>query len=209
MTAAPDRWGVIDETSIEEARELIGVPLRRDRMQWNDFATQDAIRQFADGVGDDNPLWRDPQYASETRWGRILAPPSFLYSVDATIVAPKLPGVQWIYAGTRWRWYDVIHVNEEFDVSVMFTKMEEKVGKRFGLWVLQTGEITYRRSDGSLLCLAEGRVARTPRREKKQSKKSKHRHKQHPEAEYAPELTTEHRRGETVRVWEEDRKSVV
>ena len=98
MTVAPDRWGVIDETSIEEARELIGVPLRRDRMQWNDFATRDAIRQFADGVGDENPLWRDPEYAAQTRWGRILAPPSFLYSVDATIVAPKLPGVQWIYA---------------------------------------------------------------------------------------------------------------
>ena len=203
MKVAPDRWGVIDETSIEEARELIGVPLRRDRMQWNDFATQDAIRQFADGVGDDNPLWRDPQYASETRWGRILAPPSFLYSVDATIVAPKLPGVQWIYAGTRWRWYDVIRVNEEFDVSVIFTKMEEKIGKRFGLWVLQTGEITYRRSDGSLLCLAEGRVARTPRREKKQSKKSEQRHKQRPKAKYAPEPTTEHRRGKTARIWEE------
>ena len=119
-------------------------------MQWNDYATQDAIRQFADGVGDKNPLWRDSDYASKTRWASLLAPPSFLYSVAATIVAPKLPGVQWIYAGTRWRWYDVIRVDDKFDVSVVFTKMEEKTGKRFGLWVLQTGEITYRKDDGSL-----------------------------------------------------------
>ena len=48
MTVTPERWGVIDEESIQEARELLGVPLRRDRMQWNDYATQDAIRQFAD-----------------------------------------------------------------------------------------------------------------------------------------------------------------
>ena len=52
MTVTPERWGVIDEESIQEARELLGIPLRRDRMQWNDYATQDAIRQFADGVGD-------------------------------------------------------------------------------------------------------------------------------------------------------------
>ncbi|MED5264991.1 MAG: MaoC family dehydratase N-terminal domain-containing protein [Actinomycetota bacterium] len=78
MTVTPERWGVIDEESIQEARELLGVPLRRDRMQWNDYATQDAIRQFADGVGDKNPLWRDSDYASKTRWASLLAPPSFL-----------------------------------------------------------------------------------------------------------------------------------
>ena len=205
MTATPDRWGVIDEASIEEARQLIGVPLRRDRMQWNDFATRDAIRQFADGVGDHNPLWRDPEYASNTRWQGILAPPSFLYSVDATIVAPKLPGVQWIYAGTRWRWYDVIRVDDEFDVSVIFTRVEEKTGKRFGLWVLQTGEITYQRSDGGLLCIAEGRVARTPRREKQSTKKPELNQKTQPEITYTPELTDEQRRGKTDRMWEDTR----
>lgn len=109
-----NRWGVIDEESIAEARELMGVPLRRDRMQWNKSATRDAIRQFADGVGDDNPRWRDAEAA--------VAPPSFLYAVDATIVAPKLPGVQWIYAGTRWRWYDTIRVNDTFDVTATFTE---------------------------------------------------------------------------------------
>ncbi|MDG2111551.1 MAG: MaoC family dehydratase N-terminal domain-containing protein, partial [Actinomycetota bacterium] len=164
-----DRWGVIDERSIAEARELIGVPLRRDRMQWNEVATGDAIRQFADGVGDDNPLWRDPDYASRSRWGGTIALPSFLYAVDATIVAPKLPGVQWIYAGTRWRWYDVIREDTRFDVEASFTRMDTKTGKRFGLWVLQTGEIVYRGDDGAVLCIAEGRVARTPRRRKSSS----------------------------------------
>ncbi|MBQ30765.1 MAG: hypothetical protein CL434_13355 [Acidimicrobiaceae bacterium] len=163
MTDTDDRWGVIDERSIAEAHDLIGVPLRRDRMQWNEFATADAIRQFADGVGDDNPLWRDRGYAAAAGLDQPLAPPSFLYAVDATIVAPKLPGVQWIYAGTRWRWYDVVREGDGFDVDARFTQMEEKTGRRFGLWVLQTGEIVYRRSDGGLLCVAEGRVARTPR----------------------------------------------
>ena len=50
-TDADQRWGVIDEQSIAEARELLDVPLRRDRMQWNNVATRDAISQFADGAG--------------------------------------------------------------------------------------------------------------------------------------------------------------
>ena len=104
MATDNPRWGIIDEQSIAEARDLLGVSLRRDRMRWNDAATADAIRQFVRGVGDDNPLWLNADYAAGTRWGSMLAPPSFLYAVDATIVAPKLPGVQWIYAGTRWRW---------------------------------------------------------------------------------------------------------
>ena len=78
MTITPERWGIIDETAIDEARQLIGVPLRRDRMQWNTVATSDAIRQFADGVGDYNPLWRAPAHATQTRWGGLLAPPSDL-----------------------------------------------------------------------------------------------------------------------------------
>jgi len=173
MIEAANRWGVIDDESVAESAGLIGVPLRRDQMQWNRVSTPDAIRQFAIGVGDDNPMWSDGQYSKKTRLGLQLAPPSFLYSVDATIVAPKLPGVQWIYAGTRWRWYESIKVNTIFQVQAQLLKVENKMGNRFGRWVLQTGEITYRDSQGSILCIAEGRVARTPRQRRKEKEKEK------------------------------------
>src|SRR5260221_6365949 len=112
------RWtdmpvGVIDGPAIEAGRAVIGVPLRRDRMQWVRSATPDAIRHFAWGIGDDNPLWVDDEYARATRWGAVLAPPCFLYAVDYTIVAPKLPGVQWIYAGTDWTWLDVVRCGDD------------------------------------------------------------------------------------------------
>ena len=169
----PSRLGALDDEAIADARSLLRVPLRRDRMQWVEVATRDAIRQFADGVGDDNPLWRDADYAAESRWGELLAPPAFLYAVDATIVAPKLPGVQWIYAGTRWRWLDVIRVDDAFAVQAALIAIEEKAGRRFGRWVLQKGEITYRTRGGGVLCVAEGRVARTPRSERSGSSGTK------------------------------------
>lgn len=36
-----------------------------------------AIRRYADAVGDNNPLYFDEEYASESRYGTIIAPPGF------------------------------------------------------------------------------------------------------------------------------------
>jgi len=155
--------GVIDAEAIAAAREMIGVPLRRERMQWVRAATPDAIRHFAWGVGDDNPLWTDPEYAAGTRWGGPLAPPCFLYAVDYTVVAPRLPGVQWIYAGTEWTWWDVLRSGESVSSTACLTDVEEKSGRAFPLWVLQTGEVGYTAADGRELATAIATCARTPR----------------------------------------------
>ena len=198
MTDKPSDLGAMNDAAIADARTLMNVPLRRDRMMWVEAATRDAVRQFAQGVGDDNPLWINPDHAAATRWATLLAPPSFLYAVDATIVAPKLPGVQWIYAGTRWRWFDVIRVNDAFNVSASLVAMDEKTGRRFGRWVLQTGEIVYRRQDGGLIAMAEGRVARTPRMRGSADKTPT------TEGEPAPEVAPQRptRKGSEPRLWE-------
>jgi len=57
----------------------------------NSLVTEDLIRHFADASGDRNPLWRDPEYARKTRWGGIIAPPTF----TDTIVQPY---------GGNWDW---------------------------------------------------------------------------------------------------------
>lgn len=36
-----------------------------------------AIRRYADAVGNSNPLYFDEEYASESRYGTIIAPPGF------------------------------------------------------------------------------------------------------------------------------------
>lgn len=156
-------WGEITDEGLAAAAELIGTPLRRSRMQWIETATRDAIRHFAWGIGDDNPLWLDPDYAAGSPAGVVLAPPCLLYAVDSTIVAPKLPGVQWIYAGTDWTWFDQIRVDDTFRVEAELTGQEIKSGRRFARWVLQTGEVRYINQHGSLAARAIGHCARTPR----------------------------------------------
>jgi acyl dehydratase len=156
-------WGEIDDEAIEAAGELIGVPLRRERLQWVQQATRDAIRHFVWGIGDNNPLALDDEYAAGTRWGGIIAPPCFLYAVDYTVVAPKLPGVQWIYAGTDWTWFDAVRLDDKFGVRAALTGQRQMSGKTFSRWVLQDSEIEYRTGSGNLVARALGHCARTPR----------------------------------------------
>ena len=158
-------WGEITEERLAEAAALIGQPLRRSRLQWIETATRDAIRHLAWGVGDDNPLWLDEDYAARSPAGDIVAPPCILYAVDMTIVAPKLSGVQWIYAGTDFTWFDRIRLDTRFEVEARLVRQEIKSGRRFAKWVLQTGEVDYRDSTGRLIAKAVGQVARTPRGE--------------------------------------------
>ena len=89
----------LDESSLEEARSLIGTPLRRDHFRWNDTVAADSVRQFTSGIGDDNPLYIDPDYAAKTRFGRITAPPTYLYSIDRGHVAPRLRSVSRMTTG--------------------------------------------------------------------------------------------------------------
>ena len=114
--------------------------------------------------GDSNPLWLDTDYAAASPFGGITAPPCMLYAVDSTIVAPKLPGVQWVYAGTDWTWYEPIRAGDTFTVEAVLTRQQEKSGRRFKRWVLQSGEVRYLNQHGRLVATAEGHCARTPRR---------------------------------------------
>ncbi len=159
-------WGTITEEKIAEAATLIGVPLRRERMQWIETASRDTIRHFAWGIGDNNPLWLDRDYGASSIWKTNLAPPCILYAVDSTIVAPKLQGVQWVYAGTDWTWFEPIRLNDSFRVEARLLRQERKSGRRFPLWVLQSGEVRYYNQHERLVAIAIGHCARTPRGDK-------------------------------------------
>ena len=103
----------IDAAGLAYVREQIGVT--RQFRPWNSMATADAIWHFALGVGDDNPLWNDPDYARSTAWGGVIAPPTFLSSCSTGGAPPGvttsgevddlLPGVLGLWAGDRWTNY--------------------------------------------------------------------------------------------------------
>ncbi len=69
--------GRITDEDIERAKAQIGVAVNKKEEPWNTVISPDAISHFAFGIGDDNPLFLEPQYGLNTRWHGQIAPPTF------------------------------------------------------------------------------------------------------------------------------------
>ena len=70
------RFARITDDAVDSLRRLIGRPIEDTVEPWCYEATRDNIRHYAHGIGDDNPLWCDPDYARNGPYGELVAPPS-------------------------------------------------------------------------------------------------------------------------------------
>ena len=68
---ATNKFPKITEAGLDDLRSRIGVKIENTIEPWNYEATRDAIRHYAHGIGDDNRLWCDPDYAAKTRYGGV------------------------------------------------------------------------------------------------------------------------------------------
>ena len=75
----------ITDAALDSLRRRIGVVIEDTLEPWCYEATRDNIRHYAHGIGDDNPLWCDPDYARGTRYGDVIAPPSFIFACDRVV----------------------------------------------------------------------------------------------------------------------------
>ena len=200
---APALW----EGALEEARSLVGVDLRRTGQTWNTEASPDSVRHVGWGIGDDNPLFCDPAYGASTRWKSGIAPGCFLYSIDTTVVAPKLRGIQWLYGGTEWEWYKPIRHRDSFTVRAHLLDAVEKQGGKAKSFIIQTGEVLFTNQHGELVCRAIGSTARTPRAKAegglKYEARETHRYTEEELEHIAHAIDTEELHGKAPRFWEE------
>ncbi len=74
-------FGVLTDEAFERSRQRIGVPAPIVAPPHNYEVSRDGLRHFANGYGDDNPLYCDETYARGTRWGGLINPPTFLYTM--------------------------------------------------------------------------------------------------------------------------------
>ncbi len=204
---ATDQTPALWEGALEEARSLIGVELRRHDHRWNTEASPDSVRHFCWGIGDDNPLFCDPEYGAATRWRSGLAPGCFLYTIDSAVVAPKLRGIQWMYGGTRWEWYEPIRHRDRFTTRVMLLDAVEKRGGKARAFIVQTGESLFYNEGGMLVARAIGSTARTPRARAegglKYEPRATHRYTEDELEAIGRAIHAEARQGATKRFWED------
>ena len=71
MNETPTRhFPKITEQGMDDLRRRIGVRIENTLEPWCHEATRDNIRHYAHGIGDDNPLWCDPDLWSRHALGR-------------------------------------------------------------------------------------------------------------------------------------------
>ena len=147
--------------ALDQAKALLGMPIRVEL--WNHEATRDTIRHYAWGIGDDNPLFSDPDYAASTKWGTIIAPPTFYYGVFDAVVAPGLPDVHWFYAGADWFFEKPAKRGDEFTVKAEYHDVKAVGGDRVAKMLLQTGKVDYYNQSGERLATCLSHCFRVPR----------------------------------------------
>lgn len=138
----------LGDEALAEAKSLLGMPIRVE--QWNHEASRDSIRHYSYGIGDDNPLYADPQYAAKTRWGGIIAPPTFFFAVFDAVVAPGLEEIQWYYSGIDAEFLRPIHRNDEIKATAEYVDARKIEGKRVKNMLVQTGDVRYTNQNGEL-----------------------------------------------------------
>jgi acyl dehydratase len=155
---------LITEDALAELRARIGVPFERPQPHVTEV-TRDSLRHWALGIGDDNPLWLDEEYARGTRWGGIVAPGSFLYAFDRVVsgYVSGLPGVHAMFAGTDWNWFASIRLGDRITAEPVLKDLLDLDSTFSGRSVKQTYEVTFRNQDGAELCRADSWCIRTQR----------------------------------------------
>ena len=139
---------------------------------FNEDASRSAIRHFCQGIGDTNPLYWDRSYAQQTKFGTLIAPPCFLYSVYwCSGRTGGLPGVHGFHAGNDWEWYRPIYLDDQISVQEQFTGLEEKKSEFAGTILIQSSETRYFNQRGEELAKTRGWQIRAERSAAKERQK--------------------------------------
>ena len=156
--------GITDE-ALEDLRKRIGVEIHDTVEPWCYEATRDNIRHYAHGIGDDNPLWCDPEYAKKTKYGTLVAPPSFLLACDRIVsgYVGGLPGIHAMFAGCDFTWHKPILRNTEIRASAHLKALVEHETKFAGRSIQQIYHVDFHDAKGELLAGADTWCFRTDR----------------------------------------------
>ena len=111
--------GRFTDEMLQEMRALIGTELRTAASVNNEDATRLAILRFTEGIGDDNPLWTDPDHAERTRFGGIIAPPSFIFACLGSVQV-GWRGLGGFHAETKLTFHEPIRLGDHITARVFF-----------------------------------------------------------------------------------------
>ena len=158
----------IIDAEVERLRATIGreSPLP----QFNTRAGEDAIRHFALGRGDDNPLYCDAAYAANTRYGGLIAPHTFVLSCGFPR-SRGLPGVHALFTGIDLHCHQPIAEGSAVRARTALHALQEREGRFSRRQIQQTSVTRYTDGDGRELSTLYSHAFRVERKAAGKSRK--------------------------------------
>lgn len=87
--------------------------------------TDEAIRQFADLVGDHNSVHLDDEFSKKTRFGRRIAHGMLSASLISTCIGTQLPGNGAIYLRQSFKFVAPVYPGDTVTARVTITKVRD------------------------------------------------------------------------------------
>jgi acyl dehydratase len=153
----------IKDEEVLALREMIGQPVRSDRPHVTEL-TADAVRHYALGIGDNNPLWVEPGYAQAHSLPHY-APPTALLAMDKVFsgYVTGLPGIHAMYAGTTFEFERPPVVGDVLVGSATLEDLIERPSRFAGRSWQQIYRVPFRTPTGELVCTGRSYCFRTER----------------------------------------------
>ena len=199
---------VLTEEMLADMRSKIGLKLRTEGSTHNELATRLAILKFAEGIGDPNPLWSQEEYAKNTRYGSIIAPPSFVWATLAQVQF-GFTGLAGFHSGCDIEFYRPIYLNDKITAEQLYTGFDGPKASEFAdEMVIVYNETKYHNQRGELVAKYLWWVIRIARAKARQKGKYHSITLPHPWEEdelkkIEEEVMSEETRGSTPRYWED------
>ncbi|WP_028999057.1 FAS1-like dehydratase domain-containing protein [Azohydromonas australica] len=201
--------GKFTDEMLASMRALIGTELRTESCLNNEHATRLAVLRFCEGIGDDNPLWTDAQYAASGPYAGLVAPPSFIFACLGSVQV-GWPGLGGFHAETKMEFHQPIRVGDQITAKVVFDGFDGPIddsnfgGRRIKDYLRQE----YRNQDGVLVATFICSRMRFERGEMQKRRESRKLELPHPWTDeevsaIEAQILAERPRGATPRYWDD------
>ncbi|CAJ1586862.1 FAS1-like dehydratase domain-containing protein [[Mycobacterium] wendilense] len=155
------------EEMIASMRSKSGMELRIDECRNNDQANRWTILRFAEGIGDTNPLWTDPDYAATTKYGTLVGPPTWPFCCFAGVQF-GWPGLGAFHSGSDITFHRPVMVGDRIEPRCIYEGFDGPAPSKFaGKSVVDRFRHDYHNQRGELVLESVATCVRYERGEAK------------------------------------------
>ena len=168
---------------ISDAKAMIGTRLRTENFIRD--ASVGSMLNFVNGIGDSNPIFRDQEYASYSKYGSIIGHPCAPFMRHwSGRTRWGLPGIHGFFAGTDWEFFRHLRPGDAINAIERVLDVQEKHSEYSGTLVIQFVETIYTNQRDEMIARVVGWCTRHQRRASREQGKYSEVPKRH---EYTPE----------------------